>query len=326
MTATDNIQVRPLEDIERCIVKRYKKHTWSKFLKAINDYKLISDGDRIAIAISGGKDSLLMAKMFQELKKYSNIDFELVFLAMDPGYREDIRVKLEELCKYLNIPVEIFESGIFRITDEIARDNPCYMCARMRRGALYNKAEELGCNKLALGHHYDDVIETTMMNILCSGNFKTMLPKIKSSKSGEMQIIRPLYYIRLGHHYDDVIETTMMNILCSGNFKTMLPKIKSSKSGEMQIIRPLYYIREEYIKRFVRYTGIEPLDCACTVTSKKAGNKRYEIKELISSLSENFDNVEKSIFKAAQNVKIDSVLGWEKDGVKHSFMEEFEEI
>ena len=279
MTATDNIQVRPLEDIERCIVKRYKKHIWSKFLKAINDYKLISDGDRIAVAISGGKDSLLMAKMFQELKKYSNIDFELVFLAMDPGYRDDIRVKLEELCKYLNIPVEIFESGIFRITDEIARDNPCYMCARMRRGALYNKAEELGCNKLALGHHYDDVIETTMMNILCSGNFKTMLPKIKSSKS-----------------------------------------------GKMQIIRPLYYIREEYIKRFVRYTGIEPLDCACTVTSKKAGNKRYEIKELISSLSENFDNVEKSIFKAAQNVKIDSVLGWEKDGVKHSFMEEFEEI
>ena len=279
MTATDNIQVRPLEDIERCIVKRYKKHIWSKFLKAINDYKLISDGDRIAVAISGGKDSLLMAKMFQELKKYSNIDFELVFLAMDPGYRDDIRVKLEELCKYLNIPVEIFESGIFRITDEIARDNPCYMCARMRRGALYNKAEELGCNKLALGHHYDDVIETTMMNILCSGNFKTMLPKIKSSKS-----------------------------------------------GKMQIIRPLYYIREEYIKRFVRYTGIEPLDCACTVTSKKSGNKRYEIKELISSLTDNFDNVEKSIFKAAQNVNIDSVLGWEKDGVKHSFMEEFEDI
>ena len=279
MTATDNLQVRPLEEIEKCIVKRYKKHIWSKFLKAINDYKLISDGDRIAVAISGGKDSLLMAKMFQELKKYSNIDFELVFLAMDPGYRDDIRVKLEELCKYLNIPVEIFESGIFRITDEIARDNPCYMCARMRRGALYNKAEELGCNKLALGHHYDDVIETTMMNILCSGNFKTMLPKIKSSKS-----------------------------------------------GKMQIIRPLYYIREEYIKRFVRYTGIEPLDCACTVTSKKSGNKRYEIKELISSLTDNFDNVEKSIFKAAQNVNIDSVLGWEKDGVKHSFMEEFEDI
>ena len=279
MTETDNIQVRPLEEIERCIVKRYKKHIWSKFLKAINDYKLISDGDRIAVAISGGKDSLLMAKMFQELKKYSNINFELVFLAMDPGYRDDIRVKLEELCEYLNIPVKIFESGIFRITDEIAGDNPCYMCARMRRGALYNKAEELGCNKLALGHHYDDVIETTMMNILCSGNFKTMLPKIKSSKS-----------------------------------------------GEMQIIRPLYYIREEYIKRFVRYTGIEPLDCACTVTSKKAGNKRYEIKELIASLSENFDNVEKSIFKAAQNVNIDSVLGWEKDGVKHSFMEEFDEI
>ncbi len=149
MTATDNTQVRPLEEIERCIVKRYKKHIWSKFLKAINDYlkaindyKLISDGDRIAVAISGGKDSLLMAKMFQELKKYSNINFELVFLAMDPGYRDDIRVKLEELCEYLNIPVKIFESGIFRITDEIARDNPCYMCARMRRGALIYKADQ----------------------------------------------------------------------------------------------------------------------------------------------------------------------------------------
>ncbi len=240
--------------------------------------------------------------------KYSNVDFELVFLAMDPGYRDDIRVKLEELCEYLNIPVKIFESGIFRITDEIARDNPCYMCARMRRGALYNKAEELGCNKLALGHHYDDVIETTMMNILCSGNFKTMLPKIKSSKSGEMQIIRPLYYIREEYIKRFVRYTGIEPLDCS------------SKSGEMQIIRPLYYIREEYIKRFVRYTGIEPLDCACTVTSKKAGNKRYEIKELIASLSENFDNVEKSIFKAAQNVNIDSVLGWEKDGVKHSFM------
>lgn len=275
---TEETQVRTLEEIERSIVKRYKKNIWSKFLKAINDYELIKEGDKIAVAISGGKDSLLMAKMFQELKKYSKIDFEIVFLAMDPGYKKDIRIKLEKICDYLKIPIEIFESGIFEITDEIARDNPCYMCARMRRGALYNKAEELGCNKLALGHHYDDVIETTMMNILCSGNFKTMLPKVKSSKS-----------------------------------------------GEMQIIRPLYYIREEYIKRFIKYSGISPLDCACTVTSKKAGNKRFEIKELIKNLSDNFDNVEKSIFKAAQNVNIDSVLGWEKNGEKHSFMEEFED-
>lgn len=278
MSSDKNVEIKPIEEIERCIVKRYKKNIWSKFLKAINDYKLINDGDKIAVAISGGKDSLLMAKMFQELQKYSNIKFELVFLAMDPGYREDIRLRLEQLCDYLNIDIQIFESGIFRITDEIARDNPCYMCARMRRGALYNKAEELGCNKLSLGHHYDDVIETTMMNILCSGNFKTMLPKIKSSKD-----------------------------------------------GNMQIIRPLYYIREEYIKRFVRYTGIEPLDCACTVTSKKAGNKRYEIKELIENLSDNFENVEKSIFKSAQNVNINSILGWEEDGIKHSFMENFDE-
>lgn len=274
---SEKTELRTLEEIERSIVKRYRKHIWSKFLKAVNDYKLIEDGDKIAVAISGGKDSILMAKMFQELKKYSKTNFELVFLAMDPGYRPELRKHLEDMCDYLNIPLTIFESGIFEITDRIAKEYPCYMCARMRRGALYNKAEELGCNKLALGHHFDDVIETTMMNILCSGNFKTMIPKINSSES-----------------------------------------------SDMQVIRPLYHIREEYIKRFVRYSGIQPLDCACTVTAKKTGNKRYEIKELIESLTDTFDNVEKSIFKAAQNVNIDSVLGWEENGVKHSFMEKFE--
>ena len=273
----ENAELKTLAEIERSIVKRYRKHIWSKFLRAINDYNLIEDGDKIAVAISGGKDSILMAKMFQELKRYSKVNFELVFLAMDPGYKPELRKHLEEMCEYLEIPLVVFDSGIFEITDRIAGEYPCYMCARMRRGALYNKSEDLGCNKLALGHHYDDVIETTMMNILCSGNFKTMLPKIKSSES-----------------------------------------------SKMQIIRPLYYVREEYIRRFIRYSGIQPLDCACTVTAKKTGNKRYEIKELIENLSLNFDNVEKSIFKAAQNVNIDSVLGWQKDGVKHSFMENFE--
>ncbi|MDB8800758.1 ATP-binding protein [Romboutsia sp. 1001216sp1] len=269
---------QPLKDIERSIIKRYRKHLWSKFIKAIRDYNLVEEGDKIAVAISGGKDSLLMAKMFQELKRHGQVNFELEFIAMDPGYHEDIRKLLVDNCEYLDIPIHLFDSRIFEIADEIAKDYPCYMCARMRRGALYSKAEELGCNKLALGHHYDDVIETTMLNLLCSANFKTMLPKLHST------------------NFDGI-----------------------------QIIRPLYYIREEHIVRFIQNSGIWPLNCACMVAAKKTGNKRYEIKDLIKSLGENFKDVEKSIFKAAENVNIDSVLGWQKDGVKHSFMESFED-
>lgn len=268
---------QPLKDIERSIIKKYRKHLWSKFIKSIRDYNLVEEGDKIAVAISGGKDSLLMAKMFQELKRHGQVNFEVEFIAMDPGYHKDIKQLLIDNCEYLDIPIHLFDSRIFEIADEIAKDYPCYMCARMRRGALYSKAEELGCNKLALGHHYDDVIETTMLNLLCAGNFKTMLPKLNST------------------NFDGI-----------------------------QIIRPLYYIREEHIVRFIQNSGIWPLNCACMVAAKKTGNKRYEIKDLIKSLGENFKDVEKSIFKAAENVNIDSVLGWQQDGVKHSFLENYE--
>ncbi|EGT4879615.1 tRNA 2-thiocytidine biosynthesis TtcA family protein [Clostridioides difficile] len=267
----------PVRDIEKSIIKKYRKNLWSKFMKAIRDYKLVEEGDKIAVAISGGKDSILMAKMFQELKKHGQVNFDVEFIAMDPGYHANIRQLLINNCEYLNIPIHLFDSRIFEIADEIAKDYPCYMCARMRRGALYSKAEELGCNKLALGHHYDDVIETTMLNLLCAGNFKTMLPKLNST-----------------------------------NFEGI------------KIIRPLYYIREEHIIRFIQNSGIWPLNCACMVAAKKTGNKRYEIKDLIKSLESNFKNVEKSIFKAAENVNLDSVLGWQKDGEKHSFLENFE--
>lgn len=267
----------PVRDIEKSIIKKYRKNLWSKFMKAIRDYKLVEEGDKIAVAISGGKDSILMAKMFQELKKHGQVNFDVEFIAMDPGYHANIRQLLIDNCEYLNISIHLFDSRIFEIADEIAKDYPCYMCARMRRGALYSKAEELGCNKLALGHHYDDVIETTMLNLLCAGNFKTMLPKLNST-----------------------------------NFEGI------------KIIRPLYYIREEHIIRFIQNSGIWPLNCACMVAAKKTGNKRYEIKDLIKSLEPNFKNVEKSIFKAAENVNLDSVLGWQKDGEKHSFLEEFE--
>lgn len=267
---------KPLAEIERSIIKKYRKHLWSKFIKAIKEYQLIEDGDRIAVAVSGGKDSLLMAKLFQELYRHGKANFELEFIAMDPGYHPDIKNLLIDNCKYLNIPIHIFESGIFEVADRIAGDYPCYMCARMRRGALYGKAKELGCNKLALGHHFNDVIETTMLNLLYSGNFKTMLPKLKSQ------------------NYEG-----------------------------MELIRPMYLIEEEYIKRFINYSGIWPLNCACMVAAKKTGNKRYEIKDLIKQLKENFKNVDISIFRAAENVNMDCILGWKKGDEKHSFLEEY---
>lgn len=267
---------KPLEDIERSIIKTYRKHIWTKFIKAIKEYELIEDGDRIAVAISGGKDSLLMAKLFQELKKNGKQNFDVEYIAMDPGYHPDIRKLLEENCSYLGIPVHIYEANIFQVADKIANDYPCYMCARMRRGALYGKAKELNCNKLALGHHFNDVIETTMLNVLCAGSFKTMMPKLKAQ-----------------------------------NFE------------DMELIRPLYIIEEKYIERFIQNSGIWPLNCACMVAAKRIGNKRYEIKALIENMKKDFDNVDSSIFKAAQNVNMDGVLGWEKDGEKYSFLDEY---
>ena len=269
---------KPLKDIERSIVKTYRKHIWSKFNKAIKDYQLIEEGDKIAVGISGGKDSILMAKLFQELQRHSQIKFEVVFLAMDPGYHPDIKKLLIENCEYLNIPIHMYDSGIFDVVDKMAKDYPCYLCARMRRGSLYAKAQEFGCNKLALGHHYNDVIETTMLNILYAGNFKTMLPKLKSK-----------------------------------NFENL------------ELIRPMYYIEEKYIKRFINNSGIWPLNCACMVAAERVGNKRYEIKDLIEKLKENFDGVEKSIFKAAENVSMDGILGWQKGNQKFSFLDIYDE-
>ncbi|MDS0524172.1 tRNA 2-thiocytidine biosynthesis protein TtcA [Clostridium sp. SHJSY1] len=269
---------KPLKEIERSIVKRYRKTIWSKFVKAVKDYNLVEEGDKIAVAISGGKDSILMAKLFQELQKHGQVKFDLEFIAMDPGYHPQIKELLKDNLEYLNIDAHIYESGIFGVVDKMAQDYPCYLCARMRRGSLYAKAQELGCNKLALGHHYNDVIETTLLNVLYGGNFKTMLPKLKAK-----------------------------------NFENL------------ELIRPLYYVEEESIKRFINYSGIWPLNCACMIAAKKIGNKRYEIKELIKELKTKFDGVDKSIFKSAANVSMDSILGWEKDEVKYSFLDFYDE-
>lgn len=269
---------KPLEEIEHSITTSYRRHIWAKFIKAITEFKLVEEGDKIAVAVSGGKDSMLMAKLFQQLHKYSKVKFDLEFIVADPGYHENIKQLMIENCEYLNIPIHIFESGIFEIVNRTAKDYPCFLCAKMRRGALYSKARELGCNKLALGHHYNDVIETTMLNVLYAGTFKTMLPKLKSE-----------------------------------NFEGL------------ELIRPLYYIEEASIESFTQNAGIWPLNCACMVAAKKIGNKRYEVKEMIKKLKEQFDDVDKCIFKSAQNVNIDSILGWQKDGVKHSYLDFYDE-
>lgn len=269
---------KPLEEIERSLIKKYRKSIWSNFVKAIKEYSLVEEGDRVAVAVSGGKDSLLMAKLFQELQKHKKISFQVEFIAMDPGYHKSIKKLLLDNCQHLNIPLHLFESNIFKVIDNIAQDYPCYMCAKMRRGALYAKAQELGCNKLALGHHFNDVIETTMLNLLYAGNFKTMLPKLRSA-----------------------------------NFKGL------------ELIRPLYYVREHDIEQYTKNNGIWPLNCACMVAAKKTGNKRYEIKALIKQLKENFVDVDKSIFRAADNVNMDSILGWQKDGKNYSYLDFYHE-
>lgn len=265
---------KPLQEIERSLTKTYKKDIWTKFNQAINDFKLVQDGDRIAVAISGGKDSLLMAKLFQELKRHRRIEFDVEFIAMDPGYYDSNRTHLINNCRHLDIPVQIFESDIFEVIDDIANDYPCYLCARMRRGHLYAKAQELRCNKLALGHHFDDVIETTLLNMLYTGSFKTMRPKLKAK-----------------------------------NFEGL------------ELIRPLYYIHEEAIKRYTIHSGVAAMNCGCVIAAGKTSSKRREIKQLIKALKKNFNDVDKCIFQAAQNVNMDSILGWETGGKKYSYLD-----
>lgn len=274
---TPKEELKDIKEIERSLIKRYRKYLWSKFIKGIKEYDLIQEGDKIAVAISGGKDSLLLAKLFQELKKNGHNNFELEFIAMDPGYHPEIRKLLEENLAHLEIPGKIFPANIFDVAEEIAKDNPCYICARMRRGALYAKAQELGCNKLALGHHFDDVIETILLNVLCAGNYKTMMPKLHAQ-----------------------------------NFEGM------------EIIRPLYLVEEKSIIRWMEYTGLTPLNCACMVAAKKTGSMRKRIKKLIEFLEEeDFANVKKSIFRSSQNVDISRVLGYEEGKEKYFFLDDY---
>ena len=269
------------KDIERSINKKFHKEIWSRFTAALNDYNLVEEGDKIAVCISGGKDSMLMAKLFQELKRHNKFPFEVVFLVMDPGYSPENREIIEKNAKLLNIPITVFESNIFESVLHIEK-SPCYLCARMRRGHLYNKAKELGCNKIALGHHYDDVIETVLMGMLYGGQVQTMMPKLHST-----------------------------------NFEGM------------ELIRPMYLIREDDIKRWRDYNDLHFIQCACkftdTCTSCNPDNasKRQEIKNMIREMKKVNPQVESNIFRSVENVNIDTVIAYKKDGVKHNFLESY---
>ena len=267
------------KEAERSIVKKFRKEIWRKFTKAINEYELIQDGDRIAVCISGGKDSMLMAKLFQELERHGKKNFEVVYLVMNPGYNELNYQTILNNAKLLEVPVTVFKTEIFDTVADIT-ESPCYLCARMRRGYLYSKAKELGCNKIALGHHFDDVIETILMGMLYGAQIQTMMPKLHSTNFEGMELIRPLYLIR-----------------------------------EADIIKWMHYNELHFIQCACRFTE----NCAsCGGTEK--GSKRAEIKELIHELAEKNLVIEKNIFRSVENVNLSTVIAYKQDGVTHHFL------
>lgn len=271
-----------IQRIETELITKYRKPLWSKFTKAVNDYKLINEGDTVACCMSGGKDSFLMAKLLQELSRHSNVNFKVVYLCMDPGYAKENRALIEQNARNLGIDINIFNSDIFDNVFHIEK-NPCYICARMRRGYLYREAKKMGANKIALGHHYDDVIETILMGMLYGGQFQTMMPKLHSN-----------------------------------NFEGM------------ELIRPLYLIREDDIKKWRDDNGLHFLRCAChftdtcSVDGGDTSSKRIETKRLIRELKKTNPFVEKNIFKSAENVNLKTIIAFKEDGIKHSFLDNYD--
>ena len=269
---------------EESIQKRFHKKLFSPFAKACKTYRLISEGDRIAVCISGGKDSMLMAKLFQEIQKHRQCNFELTFLVMDPGYNEDNRALIESNAKALGIPITIFESDIFDAVDTIEK-NPCYLCARMRRGYLYSKAKELGCNKIALGHHYDDVIETILMGMLQGAQIQTMMPQLHSTNFEGMELIRPMYLVR-----------------------------------ESDICAWRDYNDLHFLQCACHFTDT----CSTCHEDGTTSSKRLETKKLIASLKKDNPFIESNIFKSVENVNLDTVIGYKKKGVRHHFLDEYD--
>ncbi|MCI5714168.1 MAG: tRNA 2-thiocytidine biosynthesis protein TtcA [Firmicutes bacterium] len=233
------------QEIERGLITTYRTRIWAKFLKAIEEYKLVNDGDKVCVCISGGKDSMLMAKLFQELKKHSKINFEVIYLVMNPGYNDDNFNLIKDNLKLLNIPAIIKETNIFDVANNMDK-NPCFICARMRRGALYQMASDMGCNKIALGHHYDDVIETTLMNMLNSGTFQTMLPKLHSDNFDNMELIRPLYLIREKDILTWVNSNNLHFIRCACKLTERIHKHTGDSGSQRQETKKLIASLKDY--------------------------------------------------------------------------------
>ena len=271
------------DNVEKSIRKKFHKALFSRFAKAINEYRLLEEGDKVAVCISGGKDSMLLAKLFQELKKHNKFNFGLEFLVMDPGYKKANREALENNAKLLNIPVTIFETQIFDAVYEIEK-SPCYLCARMRRGYLYNNARKLGCNKIALGHHYDDVIETILMGMLYGAQIQTMMPKLHSTNFEGMELIRPMYLIR-----------------------------------EEDIIHWKEYNNLKFLQCACRFTE----NCTSCGEDGAARSKRTEVKELIQSLKKINPYIESNIFRSVENINLNTVIAYKEKGVKHSFLDNY---
>ena len=266
----------PCQQIERSIITKYRKTLWNPFIAAVKRYRLIEEGDRIAVCISGGKDSMLLAKLMQELSRHSDVPFEARYLVMDPGYNEINRQKIESNAALLQVPITIFESDIFAVANNTDR-NPCYICARMRRGALYSKAQELGCNKIALGHHFNDVIETTLIGMFYGSQLQAMQPKLHSTNFAGMELIRPLYCVR----EEDIISWRQYNDL-------------------------------EFIQCACRFTE----NCAIC-DNGGGGSKRQEIKNLLRRLRRDNPNIEQSIFNSIHAVSLDTFPGYKSGGVTH---------
>lgn len=275
----DSIQYKA----ERSIIKTYHKELLSPFLRALDKYQLIEEGDKIAVCISGGKDSMLMAKLFQEVHKFTKVKFNVVFLVMDPGYSELNRKVIEYNARVLGVPITIFESRIFDVVYSMEK-SPCYICARMRRGHLYNKAKELGCNKIALGHHYDDVIETILMGMMYAGQIQTMMPKLKSENFEGMELIRPMYLIR-----------------------------------EKDIMNWRDYNNLHFIQCACHFTDT----CSSCREDGTSNSKRMETKKLIEQLKKTNPVIEKNIFKSVENINLHNVIAYKTDDGWHNFLDDY---
>lgn len=270
------------QQVERSIIKTYRKEIWNPFVKAVKDYRLIAPNDKIAVCISGGKDSMLLAKCMQQLQRFSDFPFSLEFVCMDPGYHEVNRRQIETNAEKLQVPIKFFETNIFDVTESVS-GNPCYLCARMRRGHLYSIAKSLGCNKIALGHHLSDVIETTLLGMFYGAQLQAMLPRLKSTNFEGMELIRPLYCVN-----EDAI-------------------LKWKSYNGLDFIQCACRFVDEYSHSV---DGIGP-------------SKRQEIKALIKEMRKDNPDVERNIFMSIHNLKLDTFIGYKQDGIEHSFLEKF---